>query len=183
MRITFTRTGDRRYRVTAQREGAPDVVMAPAPGFDEYLPHDLAHFLVERHWDLREGIYGDVAAGGDAGTFRPLEAVRDRRWVKKNAGLATSGRDMDRSEALARALLAAWSRHAGRLPAESAYPRDAAAAAGLTLEDFEPLMPTTDEATARWHALAIGESMTLDWPDTERGGAHPSRSGTASRRR
>lgn len=109
MEIAFTRTGERRYRVVARREASTDLAMEPAPGFDSHLPHDLVHFLVERHWRLHEGIYGDLAAGGDAGTFRPFEAVRDRRWAKKHAGLATSGRDMDRSEALAAAAFAAWS--------------------------------------------------------------------------
>ncbi len=52
--------------------------MNPAPGYDDLLPHDLVHLVVELHWGLRDGIYGDVAAGGNAGTFR-LSEDRPRR--------------------------------------------------------------------------------------------------------
>ncbi|MEX2446540.1 MAG: hypothetical protein WD734_04300 [Dehalococcoidia bacterium] len=73
MRITFIRTGDRRYRVEVRRETPPDLVMEPAPGFDADLPHDLVHLLVEQHWGLREGIYGDLAAGATP--------ARSGRWT------------------------------------------------------------------------------------------------------
>ena len=163
MRITFTRTGERRYRVTAEREGAPTVAIEPAPGFDEHLPHDLVHFLVEQHWRLREGIFGDLETGGTAGTFLPTEGQRDRRWAKKHGGLATSGRDMDRSEALAEAAFGAWQVHAGRMPAGSQYQRDTLAKAGVSAEEIAALLPVLDEASARWRALPIGGSMTLEW--------------------
>ncbi len=69
--VTFTKTGARRYRVAATRDKAPELVMDPAPGFDSFLPHDLVHFLVECEWGIQNGIFGQLAAGGDAGTFRP----------------------------------------------------------------------------------------------------------------
>jgi hypothetical protein len=182
MEITFTRTGERRYRVVARREAAPDLVMEPAPGFDSHLPHDLVHFLVEGHWKLREGIYGDLAAGGDAGTFRPLEVARDRRWAKKHAGLATSGRDMDRSEVLAAATFAAWSQHAGRVPRGSEYARTAASNAGATAEELAAILPACDEAAQRWHSLGVGDSMTYQWPDGDGYGRHTARAGVNRRR-
>lgn len=174
MQITFTRTGQRRYRVVAERDTG-SLVMEPAPGFDEHLPHDLVHFLVERHWQLREGIFGDLAAGGDAGTFLPLEATRDRRWAKKHAGLATPGRDMDRSEALAAAAFAAWQVQRGAVPANSEHARATAAAAQVTAAELSAVTPALDSAAAQWHALRVGESMSLEWP--------ASASRTAGRRR
>lgn len=182
MRITFTRTGERRYRVTAERDSGPDLVMEPAPGFDPHLPHDLVHFLVERHWRLREGIYGDLAAGGDAGTFRPLEATRDRRWTKKHAGLPTSGRDMDRSEALAAAVFAAWSQHAGRVPPGSGYASGTAAAASVTSEELASVLPACDEAAERWQSLRIGDSMTYEWPGATSAGPRAASRRPARRR-
>ena len=163
MKVTFTRTGERRYRVVAERDGAPTVAIEPAPGFDPHLPHDLVHFLVERHWRLREGIFGELEAGGTAGTFLPVDAPRDRRWAKKHGGLATSGRDMDRSEAFAEAAFAAWQAHRGRMPAGSPYQRDTLARAGVSAEEIGRVLPVLDEASAQWRSLPIGESMTLEW--------------------
>lgn len=170
MDVTFTRTGNRRYRVTVERLNAPSLVMEPAPGFDDYLPHDLVHLLVEQHWGLAEGIYGDLYAGGDAGTFRPLEAARDRRAARKQAGLATSARDMDRSEALAAAAFAAWQVHRGVVPPNSEYARETAATAGVSADEIAQVMSVLDEAAERWHALTVGNSMTLEWqPPRARG--------------
>jgi hypothetical protein len=163
MDVTFTRTGDRRYRVSVERADAPNVVMEPAPGFEEYLPHDLVHLLVEQHWRLGEGIYGDLAAGGDAGTFRPAEAVRDRRLARRNTGLATSGRDMDRSEQLAAAAFAAWQVHRGAVSHNSEYARETAAKAGVSAAELDGVMSLLDGAAARWSALRVGESMSVEW--------------------
>ena len=45
MEVRFTKTAERRYRVSVE---GPDVVssyMDPAPGYDARLPHDMAHFM------------------------------------------------------------------------------------------------------------------------------------------
>ena len=53
--------------------------MNPAPGYEDLLPHDLVHLLVEIRWKLRDGIYGDVAAGGNAGTLPARRNATRRR--------------------------------------------------------------------------------------------------------
>jgi Transposase DDE domain len=63
------KTGARRYGVLVQRERAVEVVMNPAPGYDEYLPHDMLHFVAEAEWKLDGAVFGQLAAGGDAGYF------------------------------------------------------------------------------------------------------------------
>ena len=46
-------------------------------------PHDLVHFFVEQHFGLRDGIFGQLAAGGDAHTFvDPSGSMRERRKMK-----------------------------------------------------------------------------------------------------
>src|SRR5215216_4552390 len=69
MILVFSRTGERRYAVEAHREGFPDVVMNPAPGYDPLIPHDMMHLVVEAQLGLTRGIFGQLAAGGTAGTF------------------------------------------------------------------------------------------------------------------
>src|SRR5215207_3500274 len=43
--------------------------MNPAPGYDARIPHDLLHLVVEAKLGLTRGVFGQLAAGGDAGTF------------------------------------------------------------------------------------------------------------------
>ena len=89
MRVSFIKTGARRYGVLVQRERAPELAMNPAPGYHAYLPHDLLHFVAEAEWGLDGAVFGHLAAGGDAGTFIPADksliarAMRDRK--RRNA--------------------------------------------------------------------------------------------------
>ena len=69
MNVIFKRTGLRRYAVAVKRPPHPDVEMNPAPGYDLSMPHDLMHMIVEAQLGLRHGIFGQLAAGGTAGTF------------------------------------------------------------------------------------------------------------------
>src|SRR5688572_14331387 len=83
MRVTFTRTAQRRYRVSIEGPDIEPLLMEPAPGYDDRLPHDAAHFIVEKALGIRGGIFGQLAARGTAGgTFRS-EDPRDRRKAKK----------------------------------------------------------------------------------------------------
>lgn len=62
MDISFTRSGERRYRTIATRD---DRVTLSIPSFDrpKWFPHDLGHFVVEQVLGLRLGFWGCVAAG------------------------------------------------------------------------------------------------------------------------
>ena len=90
MQVEFHKTGERRYAVVIRRDGLPDLKMDPAPGFDALMPHDLLHFLVEQELDMRRGIFGQLAYGTTAGTFRiaPSDAPSaraDSRLRRKTA--------------------------------------------------------------------------------------------------
>ncbi|WP_028924441.1 hypothetical protein [Pseudonocardia acaciae] len=167
MEISFTRTGARRYAVTAGREKSARVTMDPAPGFDERLPHDLVHFVVEVHWGLRDGIFGQLDAGGDAHTFRPVDEVRTRRWARRSARRnSASGGDVGRSELLAAVTYTAWwARHGRALPDDMA---DRLAAAEITDAELNGALDRMDELSGRWRGLGVGESLTLSWPWPER---------------
>src|SRR3546814_2066250 len=76
---------------------------------DRDLPHDLVHFVVEGVLGLKAGVFGQIAAGGDAGGFRvdAAEGVRDakdhRRTVRKQAAkgqrlVKAQGREGELSE-------------------------------------------------------------------------------------
>ena len=141
-----------------ERDCASDLQMHPAPGYDDWLPHDMVHFLVERGAGLRDGIFGQLAAGGDAHTFVPTDQQRTRRWARRTERRnRTAGRDIARSEELAFAALVTWkARAAGHRPTRQLTP--------ATVTEVDALMPALDVAAHDWHALPVGGSVTLGWP-------------------
>src|SRR3712207_5427402 len=75
MEITFTKIGPRRYEVLARRDD--DVVLrVTTPDRPQFLPHDMAHYLVERELGFRRGFWGSVAAGA---VFGGMQVVSGRR--------------------------------------------------------------------------------------------------------
>jgi hypothetical protein len=99
MILVFRRTGQRRYAVEAHREGFPDVVMSPAPGYDPRMPHDMMHLVVEAQLGLTRGIFGQLAAGGDAGSFH-LSVGRDqssRKVGRVRKGVIARGKRLSKA--------------------------------------------------------------------------------------
>jgi hypothetical protein len=169
MKVSFAKTGERRYGVFVRRERALEVVMNPAPGYHDYLPHDMLHFVAEAEWKLNGAVFGQLAAGGDAGTFHPVDqslvarAMRDRKRRKRRAG-KPKGR---RSEILADVLEHAWNARRGREPLPSDW-QEQLAIARVSSDRLERVVDRLDELADRWHALRIGEELTLEWPSPER---------------
>ena len=113
MRVTFTRTGTRQYAVAIEREHGPRLVPRSAPGYDDLMPHDLAHYLVEETFGIRLGVFGQLAAGG-AGVFTPASADRTVRVRRSEHRIAAAGRpDMGRSERLVYLCVSQWQRRTG----------------------------------------------------------------------
>jgi hypothetical protein len=171
--LIFTRTGSRRYAVTARRAEHPDVACSPAPGFHDRIPHDLVHLVAERRFGLRDGIYGALAAGGDAGTFLPVERSYDRRYARRTARRSPPGLDMARSERLAALLHVRWCRRHGHgegaVVDHGALPHEPEA---RDLRALEAALDDLDGFAQRWGALAVGASAHEEWPWPERPASH-----------
>ena len=75
MEITFTKTGARSYEVVARRDDKV-VVRVQTPDRPQGLPHDMAHYLVERGFGFERGFWGAVAAGA---VFKGMQVVSGRR--------------------------------------------------------------------------------------------------------
>lgn len=56
--------------------GKPVQSLSPAPGYDDHIPHDLVHSVVEAELALQSGVFGRAARGG--GTFIAAPADRER---------------------------------------------------------------------------------------------------------
>jgi hypothetical protein len=158
VKVAFIKKGARRYAVEVSRDRSPDL-WCGSIGYDQWLPHDLLHFVAEAEHGLDGGIFGDLAAGGNARIFLPLNEERTvdmelvtKLWRRKRMR-RTRLPDGRRSEELAWQLEQGW--HAGTLA-----PR---------------LQQKLDDLAARWHALQVGQSLTLEWPRPEGRKRHPPR--------
>jgi hypothetical protein len=187
--VEFKRTDERRYAVIVHRDGET-LVMNPAPGYDASMPHDLSHLIVEIELGLTGGIFGQVAAGGHAATFHPANAesndrraaARDRRRRDKRGDkLMQRGRDdgalSERATyiclhaCLARSADPEHRARARAMTAEAAHVRDVQSAdetRALSPAAIDRICARLESLSAQWRALAIGESMFVEWPHDTR---------------
>lgn len=173
--------------MTVLREGLPPHEFG-GPGYDDKMPHDLQHFIVERELGIECGIFGFLAAGGETGgdEHEPGRAASRRRRKAKRRDqrmLRKGGRaDGDASEAAAYICWCEWMRRSGdpRVAkiAESAkvtLAEMAAEARRVYGDDaLARVCACMDELSAKWSRLAIGESFTVAWRSTDALGARVS---------
>jgi hypothetical protein len=154
MKVTFTRTGERRYRVEVEGPGVVSSWMEPAPGYDARLPHDMAHFVVENELGIKGGVFGQLAAGGTASTFHPADEKKRRKIVKKGKRMAAASTDdAVLSEKMVFLAWRMWNRE----------PVPARDLEGVSGEDLKRVIREFDAASSVWSGLSVGESMTLEW--------------------
>ena len=152
MNVTFLKTGSRRYAVYVSRDRYPDL-RCGSIGYDEWLPHDLLHFVAEAEFGLDGAVFGDLAGGGNARIFQPVDPKLVAKMWRKERIRRTRLPDGGRSEELAGELERGW--RARALPAD--------------------LQRKLDDLATRWHALQVGQSLTLEWPRSEGHKHHPPR--------
>ena len=186
MKVEFHRTGERMYAVKVRRDNFPDLEMNPAPGYDQCIPHDMMHLVVEAKLGLTRAVFGQLASGGDAGTFHlsphsqgtTRELARLRRAVKtRGEKLLREGRD--ESEQSERATYICW--YEWRSRSQSNEPRTTAQTMSQQAKQVREVTPAKelrkldetladicrhlDELSSHWSSLNIGETMTVRWPD------------------
>lgn len=166
MLVHFMKTGTHRYGVFVERTSAPSVIADPAPGSDEYLPHDLLHFVAEAEWGIDGGVFGQLAAGGDPGIFLPVDEELVNKWVRKRKLRRKPHTHGRRSEALAGLLDSAWKARTSKAPLPE-YWNVQVAAARAEPERVAAVVASLDDLADRWHKLQVGASLTLEWPRPE----------------
>jgi len=150
MIVRFVKRQGRRYGVYVDRDRAPALRIESAPGYDDDLPHDLLHFVAEAEFGLDGGVFGDLATGGNARIFEPVDQTLVRKMWREKRKRRCVLPDGRRSEVLAAALETAWRTRKA------------------TDTELERLLPLLDELAARWRGLRPGESIDLIWPRRER---------------
>jgi hypothetical protein len=140
-----------------------DLRMDPAPGYSDLIPHDLVHLVVEEQFGLRQGIFGQLAAGGNAGTFVPTDELRTKAWARQvERRNRSTGRDMQRSEDLAAQVYPRWLRRSGHLPG-SHYVRQDPPSTELSESELDLAFKRLDALSTQWRALEVGASLTVAW--------------------
>ena len=145
MKVTFAKTGSRRYSVFVSRDRAPDL-WCGSIGYDDRLPHDVLHFVAEAEYGLDGGVFGDLAAGGNARIFQPVDRKLVAKMWRRQRIRRPRLADGRRTEELAGELERDW--------------RARTLAPALQRE--------LDGLAAQWQALQVGGSLTLEWPRPER---------------
>jgi hypothetical protein len=154
MNVTFTRTGERRYGVWVEGLGVVSSHMSPAAGYDDRLPHDMAHFVVENDLAIMGGVFGQLASGGHAHSFQPDVEQKNSRAAKRGDRVsAESRKDAEMSERVIDIACHAWTKrkYTGAL------------VKGVTAEDIARICREFDSVSGIWSKLKVGESMTLKW--------------------
>ena len=155
MKVTFTRTAERRYRVSVEGPGVVSSWMEPAPGYDCRLPHDMAHFVVENELGITGGVFGQLAVGGHSSTFHPTDNRVRRKLAKRGHRIAaTSREDALLSERLVYLACQMWNNPQTEINSS---------VKGISAEDLGRVCRKFDAVSAIWSKLEVGESMTLDW--------------------
>lgn len=172
MRVTFRRTGERGYAVVVEVPGQAAQTMSPAPGFDEHIPHDLVHYVVETALQLEAGVFGRAALGG--GTFYPAgtatnareQARKRRKQARREQSLGRergNNEQLETSERIAYLSDIAWRRRHGQRP-DPAFTHRPSPISALDAARIERVVSVLDVLAPQWHALAPGGELTFTWP-------------------
>jgi len=185
MKVEFQKTGERRYAVRILREDLPVLEMNPAPGFDELMPHDLCHFIVEKALGIENAIFGQLAGKGTAGTFRNAPTANgntknDSRMRRKAAqkGKKMVKENLDSYGKSERATYIFWQNWLENSEDEELKKRAAEMKPNAesiigqmktdekklyTKETFAKVRAEMTKLSEQWQNLKAGKSITIDW--------------------
>jgi hypothetical protein len=166
VQVRSPKLGGRRYTMTVVRERGPELAPRQGPGYDEFLPHDAVHLVVEAEAGLAGGAYGRIAAG-QSNIFWPADPAQRRRQSRREARRTPTRaehEDMDRSERLASVAPLLWEIRKGRRTELPPWARGVAPVPAVDAV-LERILDRLDAFAAQWSALPDGGSVTLDWPD------------------
>jgi hypothetical protein len=174
MKLTIARLDENgRYETTITRDdGVTFRVKGVAHAFA--IPHDLAHFLVEKALHLHQGFWGSIA---DGAVFPSMIYVEGRRKPKaterSKTTLKTNARTITEAEVLVRIF---------NDTIEQGHDQTAPVLRGRLKERWAPpgtkpreISPTTiaelymsySEMLSKWKNLPVGGTLDLLWPNRE----------------
>jgi hypothetical protein len=169
MEITFTRSGERTYSTLVMRDDGV-LVEVPASDRSSSLPHDIAHYIVERELGLSRGFWGCVAAGAMfggmrvvSGRRRPHASERSRAVIKEAGPRLTEAEIyvLVMQRAAQDGLRNDWPSVRARLDEAWRPFREPRLRVGAV--DATRVFDALCRAEERWRTLSFGESLTFEW--------------------
>jgi hypothetical protein len=181
MEITFTKTGARTYEVFARRDDGV-VLRVRTPDKPLKIPHDMAHYVVERELNFDKGFWGSIAAGAVFGTMQVVSGRQPPHAAEQSAALIkASYREHAAAELYVAVLqrIAAESRERDWRYVNACldevwrpfrWPRPV-----VTAEDALRVCRALREAERLWVGLPVGESVKVSWPTARKSAARRKR--------
>lgn len=168
MKIEFKRRDQSTYTLALRDDG----VTVSIPTYDRTspLPHDIAHYIVERGLGLKRGFWGQVAAGA---MFPNMQIIAGHRPLhadaKSQAILRESGQQGTEAEVLVGLMM-----HVMEEGSENDWPRvqtllkrtwqpGKPSRKPIRKEEVQYICAELREVRTRWQQLSNGESLTFDW--------------------
>lgn len=168
MQLAVRRLGERNYETRVTRsDGVVFHVLGVGHTFE--IPHDLAHYAIEKALGLRYGFWGSVAEGAVfptmtyvSGLRRPKAEETSRAVLKKNAVHLTEAESLVRifDAALEKGL--SFQELKMRLNQRWAPPE--LPKRTFSEDDFSKVRAAWLDAQAQWKHLPIGEELIVVWP-------------------
>ena len=152
MKVTFTKTHAKGYSVAVEGPGLIPSIMDPAPGYDERLPHDAAHFIVENELGIKGGVFGQLASRG---SFRTAQTADAKARKKARRAAVTLAKD-NKTEAL-------FSEHAIYAVQSRWEKHDIIPDTKISPSDIARLCEKFDAFADQWSRLPVGGSMVMEW--------------------
>lgn len=192
MTVLFIKETSKSYSIRIEPQTGLTLEMSPAPGYDDYLPHDVLHMIVEGVLQLPGGVFGQLSAGGDASSFRIASDSRMtvRELSRERRRLATRSDRLAREGASDSSLsengtYLAWQQWLSRsdeptLQRTAAEMSDTARSirSRLTQSEQQRLDESMGEIcrkltqfSAHWRSITVGELVRVSWPDLHISGA------------
>ena len=169
MKLSVTRLDQGKYETVVTRDdGVSYRLKGVAHKFA--IPHDLAHFLVEKTLGLHLGFWGNIADGAIfksmdyiGGRRKPKAAERSETLLKKNMAR------LNEAEALVRIFNDTIEQgHAESSPLLRQRLQERFARPGLPLRSFSAaeiseVYAAYEDILKQWRELPVGVSMELNW--------------------
>jgi hypothetical protein len=162
MEIAFLTTGHRRAPSLVSRA---DGVRLSVPVFGplEPIPHDLAHYVVERELALADGFWGSVAAGAIFEGMRVLSGRQPPHARERSRAIMKANHDAILfAELVVDVALRAVK---GEPLGPAALPVVQAGTRADRDNLIKRLLPSIQEMCERWQDVPPGGTLRVTWPD------------------
>jgi hypothetical protein len=180
MDILFRQSGHHREATVVMRHDGVRLSV-PVYGKLDPIPHDLAHYVIERELGLQDGFWASVAAGAIFGGMAILKGRQPPHARERSRALMKANHQgILFAEVVVDAVMRAVKGEplgVDPLPVESPVVRSRSRAERDAL--IVRLLPAMQAMCAWWQAVPLGETLLLVWPDRP---DQPARQGRLSRR-